>query len=164
MKLNLLQYKLSIISITLLLSLPTMMLGNDFSYYQKQFDTTEGKTFIKRYSDFYQPHVDDYIVNNMHSTIENVIANDLREITSKLYAAVVKKTLAEISASGNISWNSEQLKLLKLCIDDKADYANIENQCVPRMLWSAGYQEFATCTAYQLRSTMNSCMGVNVAS
>jgi len=138
--------------------------ANDYNYYQQQFSTPTGKIFVKRYADFYQPHVDDAIINSTHATIENALANTLREVTSKLYNAVVKKTLAEISAASNTAWNSDEIGLLRTCVEDKADYATIENKCVPRMLWSAGYEEFASCTAYQLRSTLNACMGLNVSS
>ncbi|MBP9722299.1 MAG: hypothetical protein KBD64_03970 [Gammaproteobacteria bacterium] len=150
--------------ITLSLLATACLYANDYNYYQQQFDTADGRNFIKSYKDFYQPHVDDSIINSTHTTIESALASDLRELTSKLYNSVIKKTLTEISAAGNIPWNSDQLNLLKLCINDKADYATIENQCVPRMLWAAGYQEFANCMAYQLRNTMNSCMGVNTSS
>ncbi len=150
--------------IILTLGVSTVSFANDFDYYQTQFNNPQGKAFIKGYADFYQPHVDDAIVNNIHLTIENALASTLREVTSKLYKAVVKKTLAEISASTNTAWNSDQIGLLRTCVEDKADYATIENKCVPRMLWSAGYEEFASCTAYNLRSVLNSCMGLSVAS
>lgn len=136
----------------------------DFDYYQKQFDTDAGKKFIAGYKDFYQPHVADSVINNVHTTIESVLATRLREITAKLYDAVIKKTLSDISASTNTPWNSDQLALLNQCINDKSDYSMVENKCVPRMLWSAGYEEFSTCFASELRSTMNSCMGVNTSS
>ena len=142
----------------------TSSYANDFDYYQKQFNTDKGKAFIKGYADFYQPHVDDAIINNIHFTIEGALASTLREVTSKLYNAVIKRTLAEISAASNTSWNSDEINLLRVCIEDKADYASIENRCVPRMLWAAGYEQFASCTAYNLRSTINSCMGLNVSS
>lgn len=118
----------------------------------------KGKDFKESYQSIYSDELSSKFLEYSLESIEDHLAPELREATKELYKTSVNKIIADLSYLFNTYRESDFVIFLRKCINEKAPYLEVEEQCVPRMLWDYGYSKYTQCAAERVKQATNYCL------